>query len=117
MTYTYTPELRKIAAAAAEELGIKLRKGVYFACTGPSYETPAEIRAFRILGADAVGMSTVPEVTIAAHAGIRVLAFSLITNMAAGVLDQKLTEEEVIEIGQRQGHVLQALILRCIEKM
>ena len=117
MTYTYTPELRKIAAAAAEELGIKLRKGVYFACTGPSYETPAEIRAFRILGADAVGMSTVPEVTIAAHAGIRVLAFSLITNMAAGVLDQKLTEEEVIEIGQRQGHVLQALILRCIENM
>jgi len=117
MTYTYTPELREIAAAAAEKLGIKLQKGVYLACTGPSYETPAEIRAFRILGADAVGMSTVPEVIIASHAGLKVLAFSLITNMAAGVLDQKLTEEEVIEIGQRQGHVLQGLILECIEQM
>lgn len=117
MTYTYTPELRDLAEAAAMELGIELKRGVYFACTGPSYETPAEIRAFRLLGADAVGMSTVPEVTIAAHAGLKVLAFSLITNMAAGVLDRKLTEEEVIEIGQRQGHVLQSLILRCIENM
>lgn len=117
MSYTYTPALRAIAREAAAELNIDLKQGVYLACTGPSYETPAEIRAFRILGADAVGMSTVPEVIIASQAGLKVLAFSLVTNMAAGVLDQKLTEEEVIEIGQKQGHVLQGLILRCIEKM
>ena len=114
MSYTYTPSLRRAAEDAAEKLGISLRRGVYLGCTGPSYETPAEIRAFRTLGADAVGMSTVPEVIAASHCGLKVLAFSLITNMAAGVLDQPLSEEEVIEIGNRRGAELQRLITQIV---
>ena len=114
MSYTYTPSLRRAAEDAAEKLGISLRRGVYLGCTGPSYETPAEIRAFRTLGADAVGMSTVPEVVAASHCGLKVLAFSLITNMAAGVLDQPLSEEEVIEIGNRRGAELQRLITQIV---
>ena len=114
MTYAYTPALRKAALDAAARLGVPLRRGVYLACSGPSFETPAEIRAFRTLGADAVGMSTVPEVIAASHCGLQVLAFSLITNMAAGVLDQPLTEEEVIEIGAKKGAQLQALILEIL---
>ncbi len=115
MTYTYTPALRRAAEEAAERLGIPLKKGVYLGCTGPSFETPAEIRAFRVLGADAVGMSTVPEVIAASHCGLQVLAFSMITNMAAGVLDQPLTEEEVIEIGAKKGAQLQALITEIVQ--
>ena len=114
MSYTYTPSLRRAAEAAAEKLGISLRRGVYLGCTGPSYETPAEIRAFRTLGADAVGMSTVPEAIAASHCRLKVLAFSLITNMAAGVLDQPLSEEEVIEIGNRRGAELQRLISQIV---
>ena len=114
MTYAYAPELRLLADKAAQELGISLRHGVYFSYSGPSFETPAEIRAFRTLGADAVGMSTVPEVIVANHCGMKVLAISLITNMAAGVLDRRLDEQEVIEIGNRQGIVLQALIQKII---
>lgn len=114
MTYTYTPALRQAAQEAAQTLGLTLQKGVYLGCTGPSYETPAEIRAFRTLGADAVGMSTVPEVIAASHCGLQVLAFSLITNMAAGILDQPLTEEEVIDIGNRRGSDLQRLITRIV---
>ena len=117
MSYTYTPALRLLAEKTAAGMGIELRRGVYLAVSGPSYETPAEIRAFRTLGADAVGMSTVPEVIAASHCGLRVLAFSLITNMAAGVLDQTLTEEEVIEIGQARGGVLQSLILRLLPQI
>ena len=114
MSYTYTPSLRRAAEEAAEKLGISLRRGVYLGCTGPSYETPAEIRAFRTLGADAVGMSTVPEAIAASHCGLKVLAFSLITNMAAGILDQPLSEEEVIEIGSRRGAELQRLITQIV---
>ena len=114
MSYTYTPSLRRAAEDAAEKLGISLRRGVYLGCTGPSYETPAEIRAFRTLGADAVGMSTVPEAIAASHCGLKVLAFSLITNMAAGILDQPLSEEEVIEIGSRRGAELQRLITQIV---
>lgn len=114
MTYTYTPALRQAAQEAAQALGLTLQKGVYLGCTGPSYETPAEIRAFRTLGADAVGMSTVPEVIAASHCGLQVLAFSLITNMAAGILDHPLTEEEVIDIGNRRGSDLQRLITRIV---
>lgn len=117
MSYTYTPALRCIADAAAQKLGTHLQHGVYMATTGPSFETPAEIRAFRVMGADAVGMSTVPEVIAASHCGMEVLAFSLITNMAAGVLDQPLTEEEVIEIGARKGAELQALIMQIIKDL
>ena len=79
------------------EIGLPVEHGVYVAVTGPSYETPAEIRAFRTLGADAVGMSTVPEAIVAGHMGLEVLGISCISNMAAGMLPQPLTEEEVIE--------------------
>ncbi len=117
MSYAYHPELRKIALEAAEELGQHLEQGVYVATTGPSYETPAEIRMFRIWGASAVGMSTVPEVIVANHCGIAVMGISCITNMAAGVLDQKLTEEEVLETGARVGAEFQALMTRIVEKL
>ena len=117
MTHTYTPALRTLAHKTADKLGIPLQHGVYLGCTGPSYETPAEIRAFRTLGADAVGMSTVPEAIAASHCGIQVLAFSLITNMAAGVTGEKLSEEEVIEIGNRQGHVLRALVAEIVAQL
>ena len=117
MTYTYTPALQELAQSVAQKKNIPLQKGVYLGCTGPSYETPAEIRAFRTLGADAVGMSTVPEAIAASHCGIQVLAFSLITNMAAGVTGDKLSEEEVIEIGNRQGHVLRALVAEIVAQL
>lgn len=97
MSKAYNPELIKLANKCGKELGIKLQNGVYAALTGPSYETPAEIRMLRLLGADAVGMSTVPEVITANHAGMEVLGISCITNMACGILDQPLNHEEVIE--------------------
>lgn len=93
----YTPELRKLARACAEGTGLTLHEGVYMFFPGPQYETPAEIRAARILGADAVGMSTVTEALTAAHCGMPLLCLSVMTNMAAGVLDQPLTSEEVLE--------------------
>lgn len=114
MSKTYTPELREAALNAARCCGMTAHEGVYLSCTGPSYETPAEIRAFRVLGADAVGMSTVPEVITAAHCGMKVLAFSLITNMAAGVLDKPLDGAEVIEIGRRKSKELQNLVKKCL---
>lgn len=117
MSFAYDPGLRKIAEKCAGELKIDIKKGVYIGCTGPSYETPAEIRAFRLLGADAVGMSTVPEVIAANHCKMRVLAFSLITNMAAGILKQPLTEEEVLETGARKGRQLQSLIEKIVGEM
>lgn len=117
MTYAYDRQLRELAQQAARQENVELKRGVYLACTGPSFETPAEIRAFRILGADAVGMSTVPEVIAANHCGLRVLAFSLITNMAAGMLDQPLSGEEVIAIGARKGAELCRLVTAVLEKM
>lgn len=101
MTEVYSHPLRSIAKQAAAELKIAVKEGVYAALTGPSYETPAEIRMLRILGADAVGMSTVPEVIVARHSGIKVLGISCITNMAAGILDQPLTHQEVIATTER----------------
>lgn len=115
MTYAYNPELRRIAEECADRLGIELKKGVYIACTGPSYETPAEIRAFRLLGADAVGMSTVPEVIAAVHCGLKVLTLSLITNMAAGITGNKLTMEEVAETGRQRSLVLGGLVSEIIK--
>lgn len=117
MSYAYPPDLRALAEQCAAEIKVDIRKGVYLACSGPSYETPAEIRAFRTLGADAVGMSTVPEVIAANHCGMRVLAFSLISNMAAGILPQPLTEEEVLEAGRRKGAEMQKLIQEIIKKL
>ena len=95
MNDAYDPELRRVAHAAADEAGIALHEGVYLGVLGPSFETPAEIRAFRLLGADAVGMSTVAEVIVARQAGMRVLGLSLVTNMAAGLGDTAPTAEEV----------------------
>ena len=97
LSNVYTKELRTRVMKLAEENSIALRQGVYAMYSGPNYETPAEIRMFRLLGADAVGMSTVPEAIVAAHCGIEVVGISCITNMAAGVLPQKLNHKEVVE--------------------
>ena len=101
MTYTYSKELREKLTEAAAAKGIKLREGVYAMFTGPSFETPAEIRFARAIGADAVGMSTVPEAIIANHAGREIIGISFLSNMAAGVLDKPLTGEEVNEAALR----------------
>jgi purine-nucleoside phosphorylase len=101
MTDAYSAAYRTLAQQVAGELGIPLSEGVYAAVTGPSYETPAEIRYMRTIGADLVGMSTVPEVIVANHLGMRVLAISCVTNMAAGILPQKINHEEVLETGRR----------------
>ena len=117
MSYTYNPELLNIARSVSKEINIPIQEGVYMGYSGPSFETPAEIRAFRTLGADAVGMSTVPEAIIANHCGIKVIGFSCITNMAAGMLDQKLDEQEVVEIGQMRSPYFQELIKAIISKL
>jgi purine-nucleoside phosphorylase len=101
MSEVYSKRLRGLATGAAAALGLPIEHGIYIAVTGPSYETPAEIRAFRTMGADAVGMSTVPEAIVARHMGIEVLGISCITNMAAGILPQLLTQEEVMETATR----------------
>jgi purine-nucleoside phosphorylase len=100
MSEAYSADLRRLAKETAGELGITLGEGVYAAMLGPSYETPAEIRYLRCIGADLVGMSTVPEVIAANHMGARVLAISCVTNMAAGILPQKITHAEVLETGE-----------------
>lgn len=110
MSHVYTPELQQVARDVAAAQGLPLREGVYLGYMGPSYETPAEIRAFRTLGADAVGMSTVPEAIAASHCGLPVLAMSLITNLAAGMSKGKLSGEEVIEIANRRGPVFEQLV-------
>jgi purine-nucleoside phosphorylase len=101
MTQAYDPAFRRIALAAAKRVGIEMHEGVYAAVTGPSYETPAEIRMMRTLGTDVVGMSTVAEAIAARHLGLRVLAISCVTNMAAGILDRPLSHQEVLETGER----------------
>ena len=101
LTHVYSPRLRRLADDTAAAQGISLRHGVYVACHGPSYETPAEVRYLRAIGADAVGMSTVPEAIVARHMGIEVLGISCITNFAAGVLPQPLNHDEVLETAQR----------------
>ncbi|OPL08434.1 MAG: purine-nucleoside phosphorylase [delta proteobacterium ML8_F1] len=113
----YTKELAKLAASCAKHLGLSLKKGVYLFNTGPTYETPAEVQMARILGADAVGMSTVPEAIAAAHSGMRVLGISLITNMAAGILDQPLSHDEVVETAQRVKASFSALVKLIVERM
>jgi purine-nucleoside phosphorylase len=106
MTEAYSATYRAIAHKVAEEMDIELAEGVYAAVTGPSYETPAEIRYLRTIGADLVGMSTVPEVIVANHMGMRVLAISCVTNMAAGILPQKIEHLEVLETGRRVQNTL-----------
>ena len=116
-SFLYTPALRALAKDCAAELGISLQEGVYMFFPGPSYETPAEIRAARILGADAVGMSTVPEVLAASHCGMKVLGFSLACNMAAGILDQPLSEQEVLDAAEAAKKSFSALVLKCLERL
>ena len=101
MSQAYSSEYRQLAKSAAAELGFELQEGVYISVSGPCFETPAEIESFRRLGADAVGMSTVPEVITAVHGGMKVLGISCITNMAAGMGAAKLNHEEVIETAAR----------------
>lgn len=110
MGSAYPEALRRIARDCGRKLGITLREGVYQLFTGPSFETPAEVRFARICGADAVGMSTVPEVIAARHAGMKVLGISCLTNMAAGILDQSLNHAEVLETGERVKYTFVALV-------
>lgn len=117
MCHAYDVELKKLTVNVAKELGIKLQQGVYCWMNGPTFESPAEIRMARVLGADAVGMSTVPETIVARHCGMSVLGLSCITNMAAGILDQPLNHEEVMETGNRVKDTFRALIDGVIKAM
>jgi purine-nucleoside phosphorylase len=117
MSYTYAKRYREIALEEAKKLSIAPREGVYVALLGPSYETPAEIRYLRTIGADLVGMSTVPEAIAARHMGMNVLAISCVTNMAAGVVDQPLNHEEVLETGRRVMGQFVALLRAVIPRM
>ena len=116
-THLYTVRLQELARQVAAEQGVLLREGVYFYCYGPQYETPAEVRAARVLGADAVGMSTAPEAIVAGHCGMEVLGFTLLSNMAAGILDQPLSEEEVLEAAAAAREKFSALVLGCLARM
>jgi xanthosine phosphorylase len=117
MRDAYDPALRDELRAAAAELGIELAEGVYLAVLGPSFETPAEIRAFRTLGADAAGMSTVHETTLARHCGMRVAAVSVITNLAEGMADEPLSHEQTLRDAARASQNLAPLLVRFIERV
>jgi purine-nucleoside phosphorylase len=117
MCEIYSRRLRDITEQAAEAMGVPVARGVYLAVHGPSYETPAEILAFRALGADAVGMSTAPEAIAARHAGLEVLGISCITNMAAGVLPQPLKHDEVMETARRVRGAFIALLEAVIARV
>lgn len=114
MSFAYAPQLRETALKCAKAMNMNLQQGVYIGCTGPSYETPAEIRAFRVMGADTVGMSTVQEVIAANHCGMQVLGFSLVSNKAAGLSGERLTEEEVLTIGKQKSEEMQTLIMKIL---
>jgi purine-nucleoside phosphorylase len=117
MSEAYWKPYREMALAEAERLRIALHQGVYAALSGPSFETPAEIRFFKAIGADMVGMSTVPEVIVANHMGIRVLGISCVTNMAAGILDQPINHAEVLETGERVKTQFVALLRAVIPRI
>jgi purine-nucleoside phosphorylase len=117
MTEAYSKSFRVIALDEARRLGIDVHEGIYVAVRGPSYETPAEIRYLRTIGADVVGMSTVPGVIAARHMGIRVLGISCVTNMAAGILDQPLNHDEVLETGKRVSAQFVALLRAIIPRL
>lgn len=117
LSEVYDRAFQQIAVEEARALNVELRHGVYAALSGPSYETPAEVRMLRVLGADAVGMSTVPEATVARHSGIKVLGISCITNMAAGVLNQPIDHAEVMETGERVRVTFTELLSRVIPRL
>lgn len=117
MSQAYYKPYREFTRIEAEKLGIPFHEGVYAALSGPSFETPAEIRCFKTMGADMVGMSTVPEVIVARHMGLRVLGISCVTNMAAGILDQPINHEEVLETGERVRTQFVALLRAVIPRI
>jgi purine-nucleoside phosphorylase len=117
MSQAYCPKYRETAIAEGRKLGIDVKEGVYAGLSGPSFETPAEIRYLRTMGADMVGMSTVPEVIVARHTGIRVLGISCVTNMAAGILDQPISHAEVMETGARVRTQFVALLRSVIPRI
>jgi len=117
MTEAYSRRYRLLAQDAASQLGIDLKEGVYAALIGPSYETPAEIRFLRTIGADLVGMSTVPEVIVARHVGIKVLAISCVTNMAAGLSEGEIRHQDVLDTGERVRGTLLALLTATLPKI
>jgi purine-nucleoside phosphorylase len=118
MSAAYTPALRELAKEVAASEGIEVKEGVYVAALGPSYETPAEIRAFRTMGADLVGMSTVPEVIAGAHAGMEILGLSIATNLAAGVNPEAtLNHQEVIETTRRKGAEVRRFLLALLARL
>ena len=117
MTQAYDLEFRRFVAESGRNLSLNLQEGVYLALAGPNYETPGEIHSFRTLGADLVGMSTVPEVLAARHSGIRVLGISCVTNMAAGITGKTLSAEEVFETGARVKHQFIALLRAIIPRI
>jgi purine-nucleoside phosphorylase len=114
MTESYSRALRTLAIEAAKAEGFYLSEGVYLAVSGPSFETPAEIRAFRTMGATLVGMSTVPETIVARHMGLLVLGISCVTNLAAGLSATNLSHEEVFEAGRQVEHRLAGLLKRVV---
>jgi len=117
MTHAYSDRLRRIACEEGKKLGLDVQDGVYLAVSGPSFETPAEIRAFRALGADLVGMSTVPEVIVARQMGLEVLGISCVTNLAAGILDQPITHQEVLDTGARVRTQFTALLRAVLPRI
>ena len=116
-SHLYTPALQELARQTAKELDIPLREGVYMYFPGPQYETPAEVRFARTAGADAVGMSTAPEVVAAGHCGMEVLGLTLLSNMAAGILDQPLSEQEVLDAAAACRDKFSRLVLACLNKL
>src|SRR5215212_6418996 len=117
MTAVYSPELQELVIDEARSIGVELRRGIYGALSGPSYETPAEIHLLRALGADAVGMSTVPEAIVARHMGLEVLGISCITNMAAGISDEPINHEEVMATGDRVRETFAQLLRRVVGRV
>jgi purine-nucleoside phosphorylase len=117
MSEAYSKRYREAARSAGKEIGLDLAEGIYAAMPGPSYETPAEIRYLRAIGADLVGMSTVPETIAANHMGMKVLGVSCVTNFAAGVTDQKLDHREVLEVGARIKDTMMELLRRVLPKL
>ena len=117
MSDAYSREYRSIAKLVAREMGTNLNEGVYAGLLGPNYETPAEIRYLRTIGADLVGMSTVPEVIVARHMGVKCLAISCVTNMAAGILNQEINHEEVLETGAKVRGTLVEMLKRIIPRL
>jgi purine-nucleoside phosphorylase len=117
MTEVYSRRFQEIAKTAAKEMDFDLRRGVYCAMSGPTYETPAEIHYLRYIGADAVGMSTVPEAIIARHQGMKILAISCVSNYAAGISEEEINHEEVMEIGKLVAETFKNLLKRVIPKI